>query len=126
MSTLIASGSSGTFRRACNAKCYNAKRPECDCLCGGINHGVGEPQARKNCRSMGVAWTSQAGRLVSFQRRRRFVPEQGRLFLDLVNEPQETALLSLGVIHDEDKSLDTQLIIGPVGGDRHIQDSFAF
>lgn len=34
MSTLI---KSGEFR--CDAKCYNAKEPKCNCICGGRNHG---------------------------------------------------------------------------------------
>ena len=25
----------------CDANCYNAKEPECHCICGGANHGVG-------------------------------------------------------------------------------------
>jgi hypothetical protein len=86
MSTLIASGSSGKLRRACNAKCYNAKRPECDCMCGGVNHGVGEIQARQNCRVMGVAWIQRATRLPYIQKRRLFVPEQGNLFFDAEDE----------------------------------------
>jgi hypothetical protein len=88
MSTLIASGSSGKARRACNAKCYDAKGPDCDCMCGGINHGVGEMQARQNCGAMGVAWIERTKRLPCFKRRQPFVPEQGDLFAALrdVNE----------------------------------------
>lgn len=25
----------------CDAKCYNAEGPDCHCICGGANHGVG-------------------------------------------------------------------------------------
>jgi len=32
----------------CDAKCYEAEHPECDCCCGGVNHGVGFRQAAKN------------------------------------------------------------------------------
>jgi len=85
MSTLIASGSSGKLRRACNAKCYLAKGPECDCMCGGVNHGVGEMQARQNCRAMGVSWIARATQLPHFRKRRAFVPEQGSLFVDADN-----------------------------------------
>ncbi len=49
-------------------------------MCGGVNHGVGEMQARENCRSMGVAWIQGAQRLPSFRRRKRFIPGQGNLF----------------------------------------------
>jgi hypothetical protein len=82
MSTLISSGSSGKARRVCNAKCYNAIGPDCDCMCGGVNHGVGYMQARDNCRSMGVLWIARAKRLPSFRRKRAFVPEQAELFGD--------------------------------------------
>ena len=25
----------------CDANCYNAQGPDCNCICGGANHGVG-------------------------------------------------------------------------------------
>jgi len=80
MSTLIGSNSGGRSRR-CNARCYNAKRPECDCLCLGANHGVGERQAQENTRKMGVAWIQQA-KWPRSHRKRKFPvpPEQGELF----------------------------------------------
>src|SRR5437764_863340 len=99
MSTLIASGSSGKSRRICNAKCYNAKGPDCDCMCGGVNHGVGEMQARENCRSMGVMWIERAKRLPYFKKRRLFVPEQGVLFPDVANEPEAEPELSLEIVN---------------------------
>lgn len=44
MATLITADTiSG--RLVCNARCYNATRPDCDCICGGRNHGVGYAQA---------------------------------------------------------------------------------
>jgi hypothetical protein len=58
-------------------------------MCGGVNHGVGESQARQNCRVMGVAWIQRAKRLPCFKKRRRFVPEQGNLFLDAEDERDE-------------------------------------
>jgi hypothetical protein len=35
---------------------------------------------------MGVAWIQRAKRLPYFKKRRRFVPEQGNLFLDAEHE----------------------------------------
>lgn len=32
--------------RKCDAGCYNAEKPECDCICKGKNHGVGLNQAK--------------------------------------------------------------------------------
>ncbi len=34
----------------CDAKCYNAEHPECDCICGGRNHGAGFEKALDNIR----------------------------------------------------------------------------
>lgn len=48
MTTLISAGNSeGEFGR-CDAKCYNATHPDCDCICGGANHGVGFKLAIEN------------------------------------------------------------------------------
>lgn len=48
MSTLIeVRNSSGVVGR-CDAKCYNAPDPKCDCVCGGQNHGAGLKQAQDN------------------------------------------------------------------------------
>ena len=32
----------------CDSNCYNAKTPDCDCICHGANHGVGLKKAREN------------------------------------------------------------------------------
>ena len=37
--TLISQGdSSGTWKR-CDARCHDAKKPKCNCICGGLYHG---------------------------------------------------------------------------------------
>jgi hypothetical protein len=36
--------------RRCDARCYDAKRDHCTCLCGGLNHGAGLKQAMTNVR----------------------------------------------------------------------------
>ena len=67
--------------RRCNAKCYNARGSDCDCTCGGVNHGVGEWQARQNSRSLGLAWKERRIPMPRFRRRKWTVPrEQGALF----------------------------------------------
>lgn len=38
----------------CNSRCWDAKRPLCDCPCGGINHGVGLQAAIENTHKMQV------------------------------------------------------------------------
>ena len=47
--------SSGVVGR-CDAKCYNAQHPGCECICGGRNHGVGLARALENTREMAEAW----------------------------------------------------------------------
>lgn len=48
MTTLIYVGNSGGCVGRCDAKCYDAKEPGCDCICGGLNHGVGLQVALDN------------------------------------------------------------------------------
>jgi hypothetical protein len=35
----------GTLVGRCDARCYNATTPECECCCGGKNHGRGVERA---------------------------------------------------------------------------------
>ncbi len=52
MTTLIsAHNSEGCYGR-CDAKCHEATHEKCDCICGGVNHGVGLRQAVLNTREM--------------------------------------------------------------------------
>ena len=44
----------------CDAICYDAARPGCDCVCGGTNHGVGQEQALANARRYVYAWLDRA------------------------------------------------------------------
>ena len=53
--------SSGVVGR-CDAKCYNAQHPECECICGGANHGVGLARALENTREMAEAWMEEYAR----------------------------------------------------------------
>ena len=48
--TLIAVYNSDGCVGRCDAKCYNAEGPECDCICGGRNHGAGKQKAVENTR----------------------------------------------------------------------------
>lgn len=49
MTTVIEVGNSEGSRR-CDAKCYDAKGSECECICGGANHGAGYLGAIENNR----------------------------------------------------------------------------
>lgn len=66
--------------RRCNAKCYNARGPDCHCQCNGTNHGVGKQQARENAQKMGFRWKEPAHCTSYRKARRAVVPEQGLLF----------------------------------------------
>jgi hypothetical protein len=56
MSTLLSvHGSEGLIGR-CDAKCYDAKEPGCDCVCGGKNHGAGLKQAMVNTELYSAEW----------------------------------------------------------------------
>jgi hypothetical protein len=60
MTTLISYQSSGGEQGRCDAKCYNAQEPECDCICGGSNHGAGREQAIENTRERAQEWIAKA------------------------------------------------------------------
>jgi hypothetical protein len=77
----MASHSSRGRTRRCNAKCYNARGSECHCACGGVNHGVGECQARQNSHALGLVWKDQSLRMPHVRRKKWTIPrEQGTLF----------------------------------------------
>ena len=43
---------SGQITGRCDARCYDAHEPECDCICGGKNHGAGLRNAVSNTEEM--------------------------------------------------------------------------
>lgn len=45
MTTLIEFRNSQGVIGRCDAKCYQAEQPHCECICGGRNHGAGLDQA---------------------------------------------------------------------------------
>jgi hypothetical protein len=46
--TLIVVKDKDKVVRRCDKRCYDAKHEDCDCVCGGINHGKGFDAAQKN------------------------------------------------------------------------------
>jgi hypothetical protein len=56
MTTLIAVYNSEGCVGRCDARCYEAAEPECDCICGGRNHGAGQEQALDNTRELAESW----------------------------------------------------------------------
>lgn len=62
MATLISVGSSDGTEGRCDARCYNADHPQCDCVCGGRNHGVGLKQAQENTSEMANSLIKKYGK----------------------------------------------------------------
>lgn len=48
MATIIAVYNSSGCVGRCDAKCYEAREPTCECICGGANHGAGYDRAVEN------------------------------------------------------------------------------
>ena len=59
MSTLIAVYNSEGLVGRCDARCYEAKEPDCSCICGGANHGAGFDQAIDNTRELAESWVER-------------------------------------------------------------------
>lgn len=60
MVTLISWQSSGGDAGRCDAKCYGAELPVCDCICGGRNHGAGLEKALDQTRELADGWVAEA------------------------------------------------------------------
>lgn len=77
MTTLISVYNSQGCVGRCDARCYNAKTADCDCICGGANHGVGEARATDNVINMSKE------RLKEIEAKGGWIPDalkQGSLF----------------------------------------------
>lgn len=59
MTTLVAVYTSEGCVGRCDAKCYNAKKDKCTCVCGGANHGAGLRQARANTDRLAGKWIEE-------------------------------------------------------------------
>jgi hypothetical protein len=57
--TLIAVYTSEGCIGRCDAKCYTATEPACDCVCRGAKHGRGIAQAIDHTRQMAEAWVEK-------------------------------------------------------------------
>jgi hypothetical protein len=60
MTTLIAVYNSEGCVGRCDARCYDADEPECECICGGRNHGAGKQLALDNTRELAESWIEHA------------------------------------------------------------------
>ncbi len=46
--TTILTGYDSSREGRCDARCYDAMHDDCECICGGLNHGVGYKRAVEN------------------------------------------------------------------------------
>jgi hypothetical protein len=60
MVTLISWHTSSGAQSRCDAKCYEAHEDQCDCICGGRNHGAGQQQAEQNTFELAEGWAEHA------------------------------------------------------------------
>lgn len=60
MTTLIEVRNSDGVVGRCDAKCYNATGPDCDCVCGGANHGKGLENALATTEEHCLEWLEEA------------------------------------------------------------------
>lgn len=56
MSCLIYASNGEQCIGKCDANCYNATHQDCDCVCGGKNHGVGYKKAVENTIKYADEW----------------------------------------------------------------------
>ncbi len=49
-------GGSGELIGRCDARCYDAREPHCECVCGGRNHGAGLERAIEQTREQAEQW----------------------------------------------------------------------
>ena len=74
MTTLIAVYNSEGCVGRCDARCYNAKFPNCDCICGGKNHGAGLKKSAENTEKMAEGWIERYNAAHPGQELRYLVP----------------------------------------------------
>lgn len=51
----------------CDAKCYLAEHENCECVCGGKNHGAGLQQAMDNTREQAEQWIEEYAKRQSLE-----------------------------------------------------------
>lgn len=78
MTTLIAVNTSEGCMGRCDARCYDATTPGCFCVCGGMNHGVGEKQAFANTRKYAEEMLATYAKLKNLTEYWGFIPDAVR------------------------------------------------
>lgn len=89
MTTVLAVYNGDGIVGRCDAKCHQATTRDCDCICGGRNHGCGTGRAIENTRRH-LDQLVGPGRLAAFESqhgvsatRVEAMPDVTQLYLDL-------------------------------------------
>lgn len=97
MATLMMQQAGYGAKRRCDARCYDAKRDDCTCICGGLNHGAHFKQALNNMRDVfapvlekrHIEMGKKVGRIIA--------DEQRQLELNLGADSPDQGTKTLGV-----------------------------
>jgi len=84
MTTLIAVYDNNGCVGRCDARCYEAQEPQCDCICHGRNHGAGLQKAMSNTRQMAQEWMQAYSRERGLQNAEWQVPALDPIQLTLL------------------------------------------
>jgi len=71
-------GGDGELIGRCDARCYEATTPDCDCVCGGMNHGAGRSRAIENTRAYAEAMIAEYAACHGLQDYTATVPDDVR------------------------------------------------
>lgn len=83
MTTLIVVYDNEDCKGRCDARCYDAREPHCDCVCGGRNHGAGLEHAVENTRELANEWMETYTKRNQIETPRWEVPALAPVQLDL-------------------------------------------
>lgn len=72
-------------KRKCDERCYNAKRLGCDCICGGVNHGLGREHAELIAEFVNKGYT----------------PEQAQAAIDADVDPRSVESVNANTENEE-------------------------
>ncbi len=81
MATLMAVYNSEGCVGRCDANCFNAVHQDCECICQGANHGVGEALAIKQTAKRAEKW------IADYAQARKIGNHEAEVFGTSVSQP---------------------------------------
>ena len=79
MPTLITQKVGSGPTRRCDAKCHDAKKSKCTCICKGMNHGAGGTQAIINTHEKGLDLIAEGFELHIPQDAAKIIPNDNQI-----------------------------------------------